>query len=77
MIDLRCEYLSVRNSLKLDIAPVSRKPFFDIRGTAECIFTLYDNIQGLHFPGAIKIVATMIHYCYCLIHCCYCFESEE
>ena len=40
MIDLRCEYLSVRNSLKVDIAPVSRKPFFDIRGTEECIFTL-------------------------------------
>ena len=36
-----------------------------------------NNIQGLHFPGAIEIVATMIHYCYCLIHCCYCFESEE
>ena len=25
------------------------------------------NIQGLHFLGAIKIVATMIHYCYCLM----------
>ena len=36
-----------------------------------------NNIQGLHFPGAIKIVATVIHYCYCLIHYCYCFESEE
>ena len=26
-----------------------------------------NNIQGLHFPGAIKIVTTMIHYCYCLM----------
>ena len=36
-----------------------------------------NNIQGLHFPGVIKIVATMIPYCYCLIHYCCCFESEE
>ena len=36
-----------------------------------------NNILGLHFPGPIKIVATMIHYQYCLIHCYYCFESEE
>ena len=28
-----------------------------------------NNIQGLHFPGAIKIVTTMIHYCYCLMAC--------
>ena len=26
-----------------------------------------NNILGLHFPGAIKIVATMIHYCYSLM----------
>ena len=26
-----------------------------------------NNIQGLHFPGVIKIVTTMIHYCHCLI----------
>ena len=26
-----------------------------------------NNIQGLYFPGVIKIVTTMIHYCYCLI----------
>ena len=37
-----------------------------------CIYsemrTWHDNkIQGLHFPGVIKIVTTMIHYCYCLI----------
>ena len=26
-----------------------------------------NNIEGLYFPGAIKIVTTMIHYCYCLL----------
>ena len=26
-----------------------------------------NNIQGLYFPGVIKIATTMIHYCYCLI----------
>ena len=26
-----------------------------------------NNIEGLHFPGVIKIVTTMIHYCYCLL----------
>ena len=26
-----------------------------------------NNMQGLHFPGVIKIVATMIHYCYSLM----------
>ena len=26
-----------------------------------------NNMQGLHFPGTIKIVTTMIHYCYCLM----------
>ena len=30
--------------------------------------TWHDNdIQGLHILGIIKIVTTMIHYCYCLI----------
>ena len=32
-----------------------------------------NNMQGLHFPGAIKIVVTMIHYCYSLMAS----ESEE
>ena len=26
-----------------------------------------NNIQGLHFPGAIQIVTTVIYYCYCLM----------
>ena len=26
-----------------------------------------NKIQGLHVPGTIKIITTMIHYCYCLM----------
>ena len=59
MIDLRCEYLSVRYLLKLNMSRL-------FRGSRS--LTWHDNnMQGLPFPGAIKIVATMIHYCYSLI----------
>ena len=83
MIDLRCDYLFVRYPLKLQISRLFREgiPWHSWNYRVYIHFgmrTWHDNnIQDLHFPGAIKIVATMIHYCYCLIHYCYCFESEE
>ena len=57
------------------LSTIPQKQFIIIiihEGITECIFTLKyirDMIitQGLHFPGAIKIVTTTIHYCYYLM----------
>ena len=72
MIDLRCEYLSVRYSLKLQILRLFRgRPSLTFR-ELKSVYSLWNenmknNTQGIHFLGAIKIVTTMIHYCYGLM----------
>ena len=68
MIDLRCDYLFVRYPLKLQISRLFGEgiPWHSWNYRVYIHFgmrTWHDNnIQDLHFPGAIKIVATMIHY---------------
>ena len=65
MIDLRCDYLFVRYPLKLQISCLFREgiPWHSWNYRVYIHFgmrTWHDNnIQDLHFPGAIKIV---IHY---------------
>ena len=72
MIDLRCEYLSVRCSQKLQMLRLFRGRRSLTCRELKSIYSLWNenmknNIPDFHFPGAIKIVATKTHYCYCLM----------